>query len=212
MSRKNARKSKGVANKFGTSSAVREIDRSLLGSSSYPVTVHLGERSEAGEWQAKFLGLPGYYATGKSQHEAIENLWTSIARASAIYDVSRCRGLDPSPANISKFIRALQAKVEVIAAIDRTTVVAGLPATAASIEIEAKGKMSRHTVDSALQNRERWKETGGVHAWLRESAHQVPSVWVRLLIEGGWDDLQHFMETHPERTRAFLAREKFPQI
>jgi hypothetical protein len=179
------------------------VDLSLLGSKKYPIMVFRGEKNESRSWCATFLKLPGYLGLATTEAEAITKLW-AMSDQGPIYDVSKCRGLDPTAENIQKLL--IQARRD--HAASQSVRASGNRNYEAMVAIAKEHSLSVNTLKPALTRGDTWESLGGLNlavSKLRLGHRVIASVNFKDM-----ESTQAYLEDNPERARLVLARRKFP--
>lgn len=175
------------------------IDRALLGTKEFPLTVYKGEKDEAGVWIARVKDLPGYLGWGGTEAEAIDCLWREIGDG-PVYDVRGMHRLAPTAANIRYVLGHAKRVEEARITAEGTTNSEALAATAKAQHV------SRNSLDLAMATGAMWQRLGGIDAYVASLGQSH----VKNARDFG-SDPEGYFERNPERAIYFLARLKFPK-
>lgn len=199
---RDAPRTRRVNNAFSNGEII-EVDLCLLGSKVYPIMVFRGEKNESGCWCATFLKLPGYLGLGQTEAEAIAKLW-AMSDKGPIYDVSKCRGIEPRAKNIQRLLNQAQRDH----AASQSVIDSGSRNYEAMVAIARKHSLSVNTLKPALTREDRWQSVGGLNFALSKLGlgHRV----IASVSFKDMESMQAYLEDNPERARLVLARQKFP--
>lgn len=180
-----------------------EVDRSLLGSKIHPIVVFRGERNESRTWCATFLKLPGYLGIGQTEAEAIAKLWV-MSGTGPIYNVSKCRGLEPTAENIQKSLFRAQRNHAASSIVESSRT----RKHEVMVAVAKANSLSVNSLKLALSREDAWRLLGGLNlavSQLNFDHQEIASVHFRDM-----ECIQAYFEDNPERARLVLARLKFP--
>lgn len=180
-----------------------EVDRSVLGSKIYPIVVFRGERNESRTWCATFLKLPGYLGIGQTEVEAIAKLWAMSGKG-PIYNVSKCRGLEPTAENIQKSLFRAQRNHAASSMVKGT----GTRKHEVIVAVAKENSLSVNSLKLALSREDAWELLGGLNLTVSQLSFDHQGI-----ASGHFRDMasiQAYFEDNPERARLVLARLKFP--
>jgi hypothetical protein len=180
------------------------IDVSRLGSQELPLIVYRGTKDEDGVWFAKIAPLPGYLGWGRTEANAIAQLWDNIGQG-PVYDIRGAHNIEPTPANIKKMLDEAK-RIENF----RVEIPAGLNENDERLAWLARERhISKQNLKSSMLMSQTWQKLGGIDQFI-----------FRLNYLDGTNtdngkkfgqDPQTYLENNPERARLWLARLKFPR-